>query len=72
MIGDPTNFNYSSQRYHYFRKYNNTDTTSFQPIIVSPYVRQNIIGECCGRIDHKSDTRIIQVPKFIPPSLGNR
>ena len=71
MIGDPTTFATSSQRYHYFSPSSsiNNDTAYLQPVIESLRTIQKSICECCVRIGHKSDACIIRGPKFLPPSL---
>ena len=71
MIGVPTRLTASGQRYHHFGpSYSiNNDTASLQTVIVALCIRQKTICGLCGRIEHKDDSYIICVPKFLPPSI---
>ena len=74
MIGAPTTFTTSVQRYHHFSPSysSNNDAGTLQTVIADFLMRQKNICEWCGRIRHKSDTCIILGPKFLPPSLRRK
>ena len=71
MIGAQTDLTPSYQLSQTFSSSssNNNDTEYIHKSIAALCVRQNIIYECCGIIGHKSDSRIINGPKFPPPSI---
>ena len=71
IIGAPTIFTTSGQRYHHFCPSSsiNNDTETLQSVISDLCMRQKIIRGFCGRIGHKADAYIIRGPKFLPPIL---
>ena len=54
MVGAPTKFSTSGQRYHHFSIHE---------------VQKNTICKYCGRVGHKDDVWIICGPNFLPPIL---
>ena len=71
IIGSPTTLSNSGQRSHMFfiSPYTNIDIATLRTFIEDLSVRKNIIGECYGRIGHKTDSWITHGPKFRPSNF---
>ena len=71
IIGYPTTFTTSGQRYHHFSpsSYINNDAEYIHKFLAAIHTRQRSICKCCGRIGHKAYSCIIRGPNFLPPIL---
>ena len=71
MIGYPTTFTTSVQRFNHFGpSYSiNNDTEYLQSFIVALRMIQKSICKLCGRVVHKADDCIIRCPEYLPSIL---